>query len=226
MEWSRRSVLALPVSGVVASVAAEAGARVAAGQVLAALDAAPFAAAVAAAEAQLARRKVEHDEAARDARQAQELYDRTVLSTVELENAKMKLTRAAAAVQEAQATLARERYRLRVSSLRAPFAARVLSRHVEVGQSVAAELKPPVAFVIAADGEYLVQARVPPDRIAGLALGQALAVGVGGKKYEARLRAITFEAPSGGQDGAYRLEAAFASGAPLHAGQAARLSLP
>ncbi len=224
VQWSRRTELATPVSGVVASVAVNAGERATKGQLLLALDDEPFRGAVQEAEALLARRKSERDEATRDAKQAQELYDRTVLSTVELENAKMKLARTDAGYTEASAMLGRARYRLRVSALRAPFDAVVLNRHAEPGQSVAAELNPPVLLVIAAAGEYLAQARVTAERIAGLKLGQALSVVVAGKTYAAQLKALTHE-QAGGKE-LYVLEAVFAAQEALYAGQAARIQLP
>jgi len=224
VQWSRRTELTTPVSGVVASVAINAGERAAKGQLLLALDDAPFRAAVQEAEALLVRRKSERDEAARDAKQAQELYDRTVLSTIELDNAKMKLTRADAGYKEAAAALDRARYRLRVSALRAPFDAVVLSRHAEPGQSVAAEFKPPVLLVIAAAGEYLAQARVAAERVSELKLGQALSVVAGGKTYAAKIKAIAHE-PAGGKE-PYVLEAVFTAPEVLHAGQPARIQLP
>jgi RND family efflux transporter MFP subunit len=224
VQWSRRTALATPVSGVVASVPVNAGERVTKGQLLLALDDVPFRAAVQQAEAQLAQRKIGRDEAARDAKQAQELYEHTVLSTVELENAKMKLARADASYKEANAALDQARYRLRVSALRAPFDAIVLNRYAEPGQSVAAEFKPPVLLVIAAAGEYLAQARVSAERMTGLTLGQALSVVVAGNSYPARLKAITDD-PAGGKE-PYVLEVLFSPPQPLHAGQAARVALP
>jgi len=224
LQWSRRTELAMPVSGIVAAVPASAGERVAKGAVLLSLDAVPFASAVQEAEARLALRKVERDEAARDARQAQDLYDRTVLSTVELENAKNKLTRAEAGVKEAGAALEHARYRQRVSTLRAPFDAVILSRHAEPGQSIAAELEPRVLFVIAVAGEYSVQARAAPERTAGLKVGQEATVKTGGKSYPARLRAVSHE-PSGGKE-PFVLEAIFTSNETLYAGQPARILLP
>ena len=224
VQWSQRTELAMPVSGAVASVAVNSGERVVKGQVLLALDETPFQATVQEAEALLVRRKSERDEAARDAKQAQELYDRTVLSTVELENAKMKLDRAEAGYKAARAALDRARYRLRVSALRAPFDAVVLSRQAEPGQAIAAELKPPVLLVIAAAGEYLAQARVPPGRVIGLKPGQAVSVVAGGKTYAAKIKAIAHE-PAGSKE-PYILDAVFSAAEPLHAGQPARIQLP
>jgi HlyD family secretion protein len=147
-----------------------------------------------------------------------------VLSTVELENAKNKLARAEAGLKEASAELARARYLQSVSTLRAPFDAVILSRHAEPGQSIAAELKPPVLFVVAAAGEYSVQARVTADRAAGLKVGQEVAVKVGGHSLPARLRAISHE-PAGGTE-PFVIEAGFATSEALAAGQSARIVLP
>jgi len=224
VQWSRRTELGTPVSGVVASVAINAGERAAKDQLLLALDDAPFRTAVREAEALLARHKSERDEAKRDARQAQELFDRTVLSTVELENAKMKFARADAGYKAAAAALDRARYRLRVSALRAPFDAVVLSRHAEPGQAVAAGFKPPVLLVIAAAGEYLAQGRISAGRVMGLQVGQTLSVVVDGKTYPAKLRALAHE-PAGGKE-PYVLDAVFSTPEPLHAGQPARITLP
>ena len=224
VDWSRHTELAVPVSGVVANVAANAGDHVAKGQLLLTLDAVPFATAVSEAEALVTRRRVERDETARDARQAQELYDRTVLSTVELETAKNKMTVAEAGYKSAVAALERARYRQRVSSLRAPFEARVLSRRVEVGQSLIAEMAPPVVMVIAAAGEYLAQGRLGAERAAVLKPGLALQVAVGSKNYPAQIRGITYDPVSGKEP--YVLEAVFATSDNLYAGQAARVILP
>lgn len=224
IQWSRRTELALPVSGVVARVEANAGQRVAQGRLLLALDETPFLGSVNEAQAQLARRKIEHDEATRDAKQAQELYERTVLSNVEIENARMKLARAEAGYNEAKAILDRARYRQKVSALRASFDLVVLSRHVEPGQAVSAELKPPVLLVVAAAGEYLAQARVPAERVTGLKLGQSVTVDVAGKTYTAALKAWSHD-PAGGKE-PYLLEALFSTTETLYAGQPARLRWP
>jgi len=224
VQWSRRTELTLPVSGVVAAVPVSAGERVVKDAVLLTLDPAPFKSAVRTAEAQVTEHRTRRDEAARDARVAQELYDRTVLSTVELENARNKQVRAEAGLKEAGAALDQARYRQRVSSLRAPFDAIVLSRQAEVGQSIAAELRPPVLFVIAAAGEYVVQARLSPDQAQAIKVGQAANVRVGGKSYPATLRSIAHDPVNGKES--YLLDAAFASPERQTAGRSAQILLP
>jgi HlyD family secretion protein len=186
-----------------------------------ALDATPFANALRAAEARAARAKSERDETARDARQAKELYDRTVLSTVDLENARMKHARAEAAYQEARAALDQAAYRLKVSAVRAPYDAWVLKRDAQPGQTVSADIKPPVLLVLAAAAEYLAVLRLPPERLANLKVGQGAEVTVAGKKYPGRIRSIGLDP---GKD--HAVEVAFAADEALRAGQAARVNLP
>lgn len=224
LEWSRRTELAMPLSGIVVDVPVNAGERVNKDQVLVSLDPGPFQTSVNEALARQARARIEREEAVRDARQAQELYDRTVLSTVELENAKNKQTRAEAAYKEASANLDRARYRQRISILRAPFDAQVLRRRIEVGQTVSAELNPPTVMVIAAAGEYLAQARVAADRAASVKPGQDVQVSVGGKSHPAKIRAVTYD-PAGGKE-PFVLDAVFSTSERFTAGQAARISLP
>lgn len=221
VQWSGRVELSLPVSGVIEQVNVQAGERVAKDQVLLALDATPFKNALRAAEARAARAKSERNETARDAKQAKELYDRTVLSTVDLENARMKHARAEAGYQEARAALDQAAYRLKVSAVRAPYDAWVLSRQAQPGQTVSADIKPPTLLVLASAAEYLAVLRLPPERLANLKVGQAAEVTVSGKKYPGRIAAIGLEP---GKD--HALEVAFAADEALRAGQAARVNLP
>lgn len=228
VQWSRRVELGPPVSGVVMRVNAEVGQRVNKNDLLLALEETPFRAALQAAQAELTRRELELKEAQRDAQQAKELYDRTVLSTVELENAQWKLTRAEAARQRARAELEQARYRLRVSSLRAPFDAYVLSRQVEAGQSIVAELNAPALLVLVAAGEYLAKAVVPVERATGLKSGQSLTVRVDNERFGGKVKSVGLEPvqSASGKDGGYELHVVFESNKLLRAGQPAKLEFP
>lgn len=223
LAWAQRVELSMPVPGVVAQAPAQPGERVKAGAVLAALDQAPYGAELAAADAAATRRRLERDEAKRDHDQSKELHARTVLSTVDYENAKLKFERAEADLREARALLERARYRHRVSTLRAPFHAVVLTRSVEVGMAVSADLKPPVLFVVASADQMLAVTRVSPEKAAALAPGRAVKVEVAGRSVEGRIQAVRCE---GEKDGC-AVETVFASsGLALRPGQAVRVDLP
>ena len=228
VEWSRRVELSVPVSGVIVQVHVDAGDRVKRGQALLVLDAAPFQAALKQAQALVAQRKLERDDRQRDYRQAKELYERTVLSTVEFENARTQQARTEAAYQEAQAMLDDRRYRLRVSTLRAPFDGVVLQRLGQPGQTVATDLKPPILLVVAAAGEYIARARLPAERIAGLKAGQGVSVQVLGEKFSAKVKNAGLEplAQTSKADAQYEVDVVFETPHMLRAGQRAIIEIP
>lgn len=224
VHWSNRVELGLPVSGVVRSVDAEAGAAVKRGQRLLALDETPFKAAVQRAEAEVVRTRLDREEAQRDHGQAQELYDRKVLSTVELENARNRSARAAAAHRAAQARLAQAQYDLRHSALTAPFDGWVLEVRVRAGESVISTLESRVLVVLAADGEYEARALVPADVLDTLQVGRPANVTVAGKTYAGKVRFLGLEpAAEKGNRPQYELRVAFSAPEPLRAGTPARV---
>lgn len=223
IEWSRKADLGMPVSGIVAQVDADVGDVVRKGQVLVGLEATPFEAAVREAQATLTRREVEQREAKRDLDQAKELYARTVLSTVELENAEMKLTRAQASTQAARAALEQAQYQLRHSALRAPFDGMVLAREVEVGETVVSALQAKTLVTLAARGEYIARAQVARDKAASLSSGGPATVIVGGQRYPGRIKSIIAQA---GKQEADEVRVLFSAGATLRAGLPARVELP
>ena len=228
LEWSRRVELSVPISGVIAQVHVDTGDRVSRGQALLSLDAAPFQAALKQAQALVTQRKLERDDRQRDYRQAQELYERTVLSTVEFENARTQQARTEAAYQEAQAILDDRRYRLRVSTLRAPFDGVVLLRYAQPGQTVATDLKPPILLVVAAAGEYIARTRLPAERIAGLKAGQVVSVQVQGEKFSAKVKNAGLEplAQTSKADAQYEIDVVFETPHVLRAGQRAIIEIP
>lgn len=220
VHFARRVELGLPVSGVVERVEVRSGQRVSKDQVLVALEATPFQAAVEQAEAEVARAAAAHTEAARDYRQAQELYDRTVLSAVELENAKLAESRASADLKRARARLKQARYELAHSVLRAPFDAWVLEVRAQPGQSVVNTLAAAPLVVLAAYGEFEARARVPLAALEGLRVGQAATVGVEGRRYPGRVQGVGLEPVNGGT---YEVRVVFTADERLRAGTPAHV---
>lgn len=206
VQWARRVELGLGASGVVKSVAVRPGTRVAKGQVLVALDDTPF-------RAELDRARADRDEAARDYKQARQLYDRTVLSAVELENAKLKSVRA-------QAHFAQTQYRLDQSRIVAPFDAWVLDVRAQIGQQVVSTLESRPLVVLAAAGEYLVRSRVTGSALDRLAPGAAATVTVGGKSYVGKVDALALEPGKGDE---HEVTVTFAAAERLRPGQSAKV---
>lgn len=228
VQWGQRLELGLPVSGVIRSVDVEPGARVHRGQLLLALEDVPFRAAVEQAEARVTERRADRDETARDYRQAKELYDRTVLSAVDLENARLKANRAGAALKAAGAQLSQARYELNHSRITAPFDGWVLEVRAQPGQSLVNALEAHPLIMLAAQGEYEVHVRIPGPVVNGLKVGQNVNISVAGEGYAGRLRSIGFEpvAGKGGGETLYEIGVVFTSHNLLRAGEPARVELP
>lgn len=216
VQYARTAALSVPVSGVVTEVGAEPGAAVKQGAPLLALDATPFRAAVSEAEAGLARAAADRSEAERDYKQAQELYERTVLSTVELDNAKLKRDRAGAAHKAAQARLLNAQYQLNRSRITAPFDGRVIDVRVQPGETVVHALEAKPLVVLAAEGDYLVRVRAPSLPVAGA----AATVVAGEQRYDARVVSVP---SSGGGETAVRFKAPAAG---VQVGQTVRVVWP
>ncbi len=142
------------------------GERVRQGQVLLRLDERIYAGRVDEAAAMVARNKEDAAEAQRDLKRVQELYDRTVISVSELDQAKLRQARAAAQLKESQARQRQEQKNREDTLLRAPFDAVVVARQVEPGQAVAATLQPQSLLVVARAGEMLARAQVQETQLA------------------------------------------------------------
>ena len=226
LQWSQRVELSPRVSGIVREVGVNAGDRVRKGRSLLTLDAAPYQARVAESRAAVARFTEETSEAQRDLARTQELYDRTVISTSELDQAKLRQARAKAQLDGAQARLARERQDLTDSALRAPFDAVVVARLAEPGQHVAVGLQPQPLLVLAKAGEMAARFKVSADRIGSLKAGQAVSVLVGQQEYPAILKYPGLEPVADKSGSAYEADAVFAVKELMRAGMAATVRLP
>lgn len=226
LQWSQRVELSPRVSGIVRQVEVNAGDGVRKGQPLLALDDALYAARVAESRAAVARCAEEVADAKRELGRTQELYDRTVIATSELDQAKLRLARSRAQLDAAQSRLKAEQKNLADSRLLAPFDAVVVARLAEPGQYAAVGLQPQPLLVLARAGEMLARFRIPVDRIGAYKVGQAATVIVGKQEFPARLRTLGME-PVKDKDGAgYEAEVVFEAKEMLRAGVPATVRLP
>jgi HlyD family secretion protein len=153
------------VSGRIQSLHADFNSVVKRGDRIAKIDPALFEAAVAQAAANVAasrgnleRLRVQAEEAARQARRATQLFEQKLISETDRDNAVANSRAAAASVMQAQgqldqalAALRQAQTNLRYTDILAPTDGIVISRAVNVGQTVAASLQAPVIFTIAQD---------------------------------------------------------------------------
>ena len=225
LQWVQRVELSTPVSGVVQSVSVDAGQRVKQGQELLALDNKLYQAKAAESAAAVLRLKEEAAEAARNLERVQELYNRTVISTTELDQAKLRDARTRAMLAEGQAHLQQSQKNLDDTVLRAPFDAVVLLRQAEPGQAVAAGLQPQMLLVVARAGEMLARAKLDAAQSGRVRVGQAATVGVSGTRYSGRVKAVGMD-PVAAPDGPfYLVDVVFQVREPLRAGLAATVGL-
>jgi HlyD family secretion protein len=153
------------VSGTIAKLNADYNSKVKKGQIVAELDQARFAARVEetranvlSAQANLAKAKVALEDAGRTLKRTKELKQRELVSQSELDAAQTSYDSAQAQVNvtqsqvgQAQASMNQAQIDLGYTIIRSPVDGIVISRSVDVGQTVAASLSAPTLFTIAND---------------------------------------------------------------------------
>jgi HlyD family secretion protein len=153
------------VSGRIQELFADFNSLVKKGQLIAKIDPSLFQAAVVQAEANVMaasanvkRLTVSAEDAERQARRASEVYEQRLISETERDTAVANARVARASVEQAQgqlaqarASLEQARTNLRYTDILSPTDGVVISRAVNVGQTVAASLQAPVIFTIAQD---------------------------------------------------------------------------
>src|SRR6058998_1698358 len=139
------------VSGNIAKLFADFNSQVKAGQVVAQIDPALFQATVTQAEGDLASAQAALELAKVNATRTQELFARKTSSQADLDQAMATLHQAEANVKIKQGALDKAKADLEHCTITSPIDGVVISRSVDVGQTVAASLQAPVIFQIAND---------------------------------------------------------------------------
>ncbi|MGH7983633.1 MAG: efflux RND transporter periplasmic adaptor subunit [Candidatus Udaeobacter sp.] len=139
------------VSGNIAKLFADFNSQVKAGQVVAQIDPALFQATVTQAEGDLANAQAALELAKLNATRTQELFARKTSSQADLDQAMANLRQAEANVKIKQGALDKAKADLDHCTITSPIDGIVISRNVDVGQTVAASLQAPVIFQIAND---------------------------------------------------------------------------
>ena len=176
------------VTGSIQKLSADINSQVAAGEVLAQIDPAPFRALVdqnranlIRAQADVGRVRASLVQAEKELARSRELAKRELISPSDLDAAvaaydslvaQQKV--AQAVVDQGKATLDSSEVNLRYTTIVSPIDGIVVSRNVDVGQTVAASLQAPTLFVVADNLKKIqVQASVAEADIGRVAVGQA-----------------------------------------------------
>ena len=175
------------VSGTISALLADYNSQVRKGQVIARLDPSLLQAQVDQAEATIVRLEADVDRARvslQDAnikkRRAAELFEQQLIARVDLESAEATAAQAEASVKSAQAQVTQARASLNQNLvnlshtvIKAPVDGIVISRSVDVGQTVAASMSAPTLFVLAKDlSEMQVNASIDEADIGQIKAGQ------------------------------------------------------
>jgi len=178
------------VSGPIKAIYADFNSQVTKGQVVAKIDPAPFQVKVTSAEAAVAtaEAKVKKDHADLELKKLtlernRHLLERQLISQNDLDTAKSNYDQALAqlaldeaGVKQAKADLDAARINLAYTDITSPVDGIVVSRNVDVGQTVAASFQTPTLFLIAQDlTKMQVDTNVSESDIGGVRVGQAAA---------------------------------------------------
>src|SRR2546430_7173803 len=139
------------VSGNIAKLFADFNSEVKAGQTVAQIDPMLFQAAVTQAEGDLASAQAALELAKVNATRAEQLFKQKISSQQDLDQAMANLHQAEANVKIKQGALDKAKADLDHCTITSPIDGVVISRSVDVGQTVAASLQAPIIFMIAND---------------------------------------------------------------------------
>ena len=174
------------VSGTVQALYADFNDRVTAGQVLLRLDPALFTSRLQASEAALANARASAALQAANAARAAQLVKQDYISRQDYETTLASAKGAAAQVAQAEAQIRQDRANLDFSVIRSPVSGVVISRQIDIGQTVAASFNTPTWCQIARDlTQMQIEASVAEADIAKVKPGQRVDFSV--DAYGARL---------------------------------------
>lgn len=163
------------VSGTIAKIFVDFNDRVTEGQVLAQLDPTFLQATVREQQANVERAQAQVNDARRTLTRTQELFKQSFVSQADLDGATTAVESAEATLRQSEASLERAQVNLRYATIKTPISGVVVSRNVDVGQTVAASLQAPTLFTIANDLRKMqVQASVDEADIGGVTVGQTV----------------------------------------------------
>jgi HlyD family secretion protein len=161
------------ISGTIAKLFADYNSAVTNNQVIAQIDPATFQAQVNQTEGDLASAKADLELARVNANRAKELFESKLIPQSDFDQAMATLHKAEATVKVKSAALERARVDLSRCTIYSPVEGIVISRNVDVGQTVAASLSAPTLFVIANDlTKMQINASVGEGDVGNVEVGQ------------------------------------------------------
>lgn len=137
------------VSGKIAKIYKDFNDKVRKDELLATLDTEILSSSLESAKGELAKQETAMQEAEMDYNLLQELYKKDMAAEYDLKKAKFKFDQAKQTVANSKLAVERARKNLNNAYITSPISGIIVSREVEVGQTVAASMSSPTLFVIA-----------------------------------------------------------------------------
>ncbi len=191
------------ISGTIKEIKADFNSRVKAGDVIAQIDSATYEQSVDQAEAELASAKASLELAELNNKRAVELRKNDLIAASEAEKTLADLHQAQAVVRLREASLKKAKVDLERATIYAPISGIVISRNVDVGQTVAASFNTPTLFQIANDlAKMQIDAMVSEADVGGIEENQPVEFTVDafpGRPFQGTVKQVRF-APTTNQN--------------------------
>jgi HlyD family secretion protein len=185
------------ISGTLLDIRVDFNSKVKAGDVIAQIDPATYERSLVQAEAELANAEAALELARLNFDRANELFANQLISKSEFDEAKVNRSQAEANVKTRQANVDRAKVDLSRTTIYAPIDGIVISKRVEIGQTVAASLNAPTLFVIANDlARMQIEAAVSEADVGGVGEGQTVNFTVDAfplRKFSGIVRQVRYE---------------------------------
>lgn len=185
MVWPESHLMQFGVNGIVDQVDVHSGQQVKKQQALASLDPKPFDIRVDKARAGIDSLQSEVLDAQLDMDQAQELYDRTVLSQVDLQKTGTRLKSVKGRENSARADLAMAQWQKSRASLQAPFDARVTRQDLQPGMALTDFNRGQHGIELVPLHRMAVNLPVDPQQMQALRSSKQVKIRVGNKTFPA-----------------------------------------
>ncbi len=188
------------VSGIIKELFVDFNSRVTNGQVIARIDPSTYELNITQAEADLASARASYELAVLNQKRGKDLQKNELITNAEFDKTTVDLHQAEATMKKSEASLSKAKVDLERTTIYAPIDGIVISRAVDVGQTVAASFSTPTLFTIANDLTKMeIDAMVSEADVGGVEEGQRCNFAVDafpnrkfrGKVIQVRFAAIT-----------------------------------
>lgn len=184
------------ISGQILDIKVDFNSRVKENDVLAQIDPSTYQRSVAQAEAQVLSAKASRELTEVNYRRATKLFQNNLIPAADADKAVADLHQAEASVKMDEANLESRKVDLERTTIRAPIDGVIISRNVDVGQTVAASFNTPTLFLIANDLKQMqIEAAVSEADVGGILEGQPVTFLVDAyptRQFEGRVNQVRF----------------------------------